>query len=309
VETRFDEDRADRAQEFFEKLLVHTKSRWARRPFILAPFQRDDIIRPLFGTVTFDQDLEEWVRLYNLAWLEVARKNGKSELMAGIALLLTGADDEEGAEVYGVAKDTDQAGLVFNVAKRMLELSGLGGPPRSGLPFIIYAANRRIVYPATESFYRVIPADALGNLGQDPHGILFDEIIAQPDGGLWDALKTGFGSRGEPLMVAATTAGDDPTSFAQTEHDFSERVAADPAIAPRRFVYIRNVPKGADPRDESKWELGNPAIEGGFLRKQVLRDECHEAFGPKGNARAQRSFMQFRMNQWQEVSVDAPITL
>src|SRR4029077_8692157 len=152
---RFDPARAKRAVDFFEQLLVHTKGRWARQPFALEDFQRDEIIRPLFGAMMFAPDDEEWVRLYNLAWLELARKNGKSELMAGIGLYLLGADDEEGAEVYSVAKDTDQAGLVFDVAKRMLELSGLGGPPRAGKPFVIYPTNKRIVYPKLGAFYRV----------------------------------------------------------------------------------------------------------------------------------------------------------
>lgn len=314
MEIRFDAERADRAVDFFEQLLVHTKGIYARRPFILGSFQREEIIRPLFGTVTLDPELDDWVRLFNVAWLEMGRKNGKSEVMAGIALLMTGGDDEEGAEVYGVAKDKDQAILVFAVAKRMLELSGLGGLPRSGLPFTIYETAKRIVYSKTGSFYSVIAADALGNLGQDPHAILFDEIIAQPNGELWDALKTGMGSRRQPLLVAATTAGDDPTSFAQTEHDFCARILEDPSIAPRRFVFMRNVPKDVDPGDESQWPLGNPALKTpdnpeGFLRLQVLRDEYHEAFGPDGNVRARKAFRQFRLNQWQEESIDSPIPI
>lgn len=308
MKTRYNAEEAERTVAFFENLLVHTKGRWARHPFILEDFQKTDIIEPLFGMQMFDDESESWVRLYNLAWLEVARKNGKSELMAGIALKLTGADDEEGAEVYGVARDVDQAGLVFSVARRMLELANLGGPPKAGLPFVIYPTNKRIVYTKTGSFYRVIPADALGNLGQDPHGILFDEVISQPDGKLWDALKTGFGSRRQPMMVAATTAGDDPTSFAQSEHDFCKRVAKDPDLAPRRFVFIRGCELTADPGDEKAWADANPAL-GKFLRVQVLRDEYHEAFGPGGNLRQQRSFRQFRLNQWQEASLESPIPL
>jgi len=294
VKTKFDARRATHAVSFFERLLVHTKGVYARQPFKLAAFQKQ-IVRPLFGRMMRDPESEEWVRLYNLAWLEMARKNGKSELMAGLALLLTGADDEEGAEVYGVAKDTDQASLVFNVARRMLELGELGGPPRSGLPFTIYPTNRRIVYPKLGSFYRVIAADALGNLGQDPHGIVFDEIIAQPNGELWDALKTGFGARRQPLMVAATTAGDDPSSFAYDEHLFSERVLGEPSLDPRRFVYIRTVPKDLDWRDERYWRKANPAL-GDFLRPQVLRDELTSA---QNNPREERRFRQFRLNQWQ----------
>lgn len=288
---RFAPDLATHAVKFFEGLLVHTKGGWARKPFILAEFQHE-IIEPLFGQQVYDSDLKDWVRLYNLAWLELARKNGKSELMAGIALLLTGGDDEEGAEIYGVARDTDQASLVFNVARRMVELS-----PVLSQNFKLYPTNRRIVYPKTSSFYRVIASDALGNLGQDPHGILFDEVIAQPNAELWDALKTGFGSRRQPLMVAATTAGDDPGSFAKSEHDFSVRVAEDPKLDPRRFVYIRSTPRNADLADQETWKLANPAIEAGFLRPQVLRDEYQTAIS---NPREERRFRQFRLNQWQD---------
>jgi phage terminase large subunit-like protein len=292
---RFHAPAADHAQEFYEELLVHTKSPYARQPFLLAPFQREDMIRPLFGEQVWAEDLETWVRRYTLAWWEVARKNGKSELLAGAALYLTGADDEEGAEVYGVAKDTDQAALVFDVARRMLELADLGGPPRSGKPFTIYPTNKRIVYAKTGSFYRVIAADALGNLGQNPHGIIFDEVIAQPNAELWDALRTGYGTRAQPLMIAATTAGDDTTDFARQEHEFSLRVAADPTLDPRRFVYIRGVPNDADWTDESRWAEANPALDI-FLRRQVLRDELISA---QNNPREERRFRMFRLNQWQ----------
>lgn len=298
METRFSKPNADRACSFFEQLLVHTKGAYARQPFTLSGFQADEIIRPLFGEQAKDPDLGEWVRLYSMAWIELGRGNGKSEIMAGIALLLTGADDEEGAEVYGVARDRDQASLVFDVAKRMLELSGLGGGPRSGKPYTIYPTHKRIVYAKTGSFYRVLAADALGNLGQDPHGILFDEVISQPNGELWDALKTGF-KRRQPLMVAATTAGADPSSFAYDEHLFSARVAEDPDLDPRRLVVIRSVPKDADWRDESIWKLANPAL-GDFLRPQILRDELTVAMN---NPREERRFRQFRLNQWQSGSL------
>ena len=116
AELMFSPERADRAQRFFEGILKHTKGRFARQPFTLTDWQRDDIVRPLFGTVRYDEQLDDWVRAYRLAWIEVARKNGKSELLAGVGLLLLCADDEEGAEVYSAARDRDQARKVFDVA-------------------------------------------------------------------------------------------------------------------------------------------------------------------------------------------------
>ena len=103
LEVRCNLERAYHAASFFEELLVHTKGKYARQRFKLSPFQRQQIILPLFGHQMLDPDYDEWVRLYTMAWLEMGRGNGKSELLAGVALYLTGADDEEGAEVYGVA--------------------------------------------------------------------------------------------------------------------------------------------------------------------------------------------------------------
>ncbi len=285
----FSPERADRAQQFFERILRHTKGRYAGCLFGLTPWQRDEIIRPLFGTVAFDKQVNEWVRLYRLAWIELARKNGKSELMAGVGLLLLCADDEQGAEVYGAAKDREQAGHVFRVARRMVELS-----PVLTKRLRVVESTKTIIDPQTDSFYRVIAADGAGNLGQNPHGILFDEVIAQPSRELWDALKTGMGARTQPLMVAATTAGNDPAGFAASEHAYCARVAADPRVDPSRFVYLRNTPADADPWDEKGWSFANPAL-GDFLSIQTLRDEAREA---QANPAVENTFRQFRLNQW-----------
>ena len=291
---RFNEERAASTVNFFEKALVHTKGRWARKPFILTPWQADDIIRPLFGTERFDEQLGTWVRAYTLAWIELARKNGKSELAAGIALKLLCADGEEEAEVYGAAEDRDQAKIVYQVAKRMVELSPVLSRLESKGRLQVIDSQRRIVYKPTGSFYQVVAADGAGNLGSNPHGIIFDEVITQPNRELWDALKTGMGTRDQPMMVALTTAGNDPASMAAEEHLHSEAVAADPTLDPARFVYMRNTPTDSDWRDESTWAFSNPGL-GDFLRIQILRDEAIEA---ERNPRKQNAFRQFRLNQW-----------
>jgi phage terminase large subunit-like protein len=315
--------RAARVENFFERVLHHTKGRFARAPFLLHDWQADDIIRPIFGTVRFDGQLSEWVRLYNEAWLELGRGDGKSEVLAGIALYLLCGDGEEGAEVYGAAADKDQAALVFNVAKRMVELS-----PILSHRLVVVDSRKRITDPKTSSVYQVIAADAAGNLGQGPHGIVFDEIIAQPSRDLFDALRTGLGKRDEPLLICATTAGNDPESFAAGEHDAAVAVFEDPAKQPNRYVYIRNtpmrvdLPKGwappaegpaevdgwvvipatadedtveVDPWAEANWHYANPAIASGFLSLAQLRSEAAAAVA---DPMKENPFRQFRLNQW-----------
>jgi phage terminase large subunit-like protein len=298
---RFDPARADRVQNWFERGLCHTKGRFARAPFVLADWQRDDIIRPLFGTIRYDEQLEQWVRAYTLAWLEVARKNGKSELVAGCGLYLLIADGEQESEVYGAAKDRDQAAVVYQVAKRMVELSPVLQKLVDKKQLSVIDSKRRIVFEPTGSFYQVVASDAGGNLGTNPHGILFDEIITQPSRELWDELKTGMGTRDQPLMLAATTAGNDSGALAAEEHLHSEAVLRDPSVDPARFVFMRNMPPDADWRDEKNWTYPNPALDPGadgkqaFLRIQILRDEAKEA---ERNPRKQNAWRQYRANQW-----------
>jgi len=115
--------RSAHVQAFFSEILMHTKGRWARHPFHLERWQVDDIIEPLMATVVWSAEFGRYVRRYRLAWIEVARKNGKSEILAGLGLYLLIADNEEGAEIYGCAADKDQARKVYDVAVRMVQLS------------------------------------------------------------------------------------------------------------------------------------------------------------------------------------------
>lgn len=283
--------RAARVCGFFDHVLVHTKGRFARKPFVLTDWQRYDIVGPLMGTVGWSDTYQRYVRRYRMGWIELGRKNGKSELLAGLALYLLAFDGEEGAEVYGAAKDRDQARIIWDVASRMVLLSPkLAG--REGLR--IRTHERRIVDYRTGSFYSILARDAMGNLGLDPFAVLFDEVIAQPDGSLWDALRTAQGSRVEPLMLAATTAGNDPTSFAASEHSQCMKVQDEPEREPHRFTYIRNLPIEADAFDEANWYLPNPAL-GDFLSIQSLRDEATEA---RNDPLKENAFRQYRLNQW-----------
>lgn len=285
--------RADHAQAFCEEICVHTKDKWAGRPFVLADWQRDQIVRPLFGQVVWSAEHQRYVRRYRIAWIEVARKAGKSTLLAFIALYLLIGDGTFGSEIYGCAGDRDQARKVWDTAEKMVALS-----PLLSRRLRTYRQAKRIVDEKTGSYYEVVAADAKGNLGHNPHGVIFDEVLTQPDGALWDAMRTAMGTRVEPLMVAATTAGNQDSSFAKAEHDECVRIAEDPDRAPHRFVYLRNTPADADPWDEANWPHANPGL-GDFLSLQALRDEALEA---KNEPAKENTFRQYRLNQWVQQS-------
>lgn len=288
----FCEPRARHAVAFFEELLLHTKGQYYRKPFILTKWQREEIIAPLFGSAVWSEEFG-YKRRYEIAWIEVARKAGKSELLAGIMLYLLIADGEQSAELYGVAKNRDQASLVFDVAAQMVLLN-----PILSRRLRVVASKKRIIDTRTNSFYRVIAADAGGALGSNPSGVGADEILAWHNGEMWHALRTGMGSgaRRQPLMVAATTAGNDSEGFAGEMHRMMERVVSDPDSEDNRhiFVFMRNTPKNVDPFDEKNWYHANPGL-GDFLSLEGLRKQAAEA---RRSPVLLNAFLQFRLNQW-----------
>lgn len=280
--------RADHAMAFFTELLVHTKGVWARRAFIPAPWEEAEVIRPLFGRVVWSDTWGQYVRRYRELYLSTGRKNGKTELLGGLILYLLAADGEEAAELYGLALDKDQAALAYNAAARMVALS-----PVLAARLAVTAGARRIYDETTASFFTVLAGDALGALGTGPHAAYIDELLSQPDRELYDALRTGFGTRAQPLMILVTTADNNPNGFAAAERAWSERVLVDPSLDPGRLVVIHAAPADADWTDPATWAMANPAL-GDYLDPRILADECTKAVA---NPAAERAFRQFRLNQ------------
>lgn len=305
----FSAKRAKRAINFIERMTVHTKSTWARKPFILEDWQKgsatqndagkwelEGIIAPLFGAVKYSEFWGKWVRQYNTAWIEMGRKQGKSELIAALALYLLIYDGEWSAEIIGAASDKNQASAVFNVARDMINLSPSLSKMKEKGDLEIIDSRKRILYRPTMSTYQVVSADAMSNLGANPYAVLIDEVLAQPNRDLWDSLAQGFGTRPNQLIIGITTAGPDRESFAYTEHQHTIRAALDPEVDPARFGFVAFVDEEADYEDETLWPQANPAL-GTFFNIEQLRDELKTA-KEKGDFAALANFRIFRLNQW-----------
>lgn len=287
-EVWYDEAAADHVVEFFSRFLVHTTGRWRGIPFRLEPWQEHDIIRPLFGTKTRNED-GEVVRLYRTAWLEFPSGNGKSELLAGILLYLLIADGEAQPHNFGAAVDREQAGLVFGVAAEMVKLSKR---LRKRLKTIL--STKRIINPADGGFYVAIPGDPDGADGFVPHGIGFDEVHRQRTRELYDTLAKGLTKRRQPMMVMISTAGVDEESIGWELHEYARQVAEGSLDDPTWFVRIYAAPDGADWRDESVWRACNPAI-GTFKSIEGMRAEARKA---ERSPAALASFCRFQLNWW-----------
>lgn len=278
----FDAEAADRACEFFVRFLRHTKGEWAGQPYELLPWQRDQVIRPLFGWKRADG-----TRKFRTAYIEIPKKNGKSTLGAGIALYLLYADREPGAEVYSAAGDRDQAAIVFETAKTMVELSK---PLRRRAA--IY--RRSIVVRQTRSSYHVLSADVPTKHGLNPHGIIFDELHVQPTRDLWDTLTQGVAARRQPLTVALTTAGYDRESICYELHDYARKVLAGVVEDPSFFAFIAAADEQDDWQDPAIWARVNPSF-GVTVRAEFFETQVRQA---QQMPAKQNTFRRLHLNQW-----------
>src|SRR5579885_206210 len=274
------------AADWIERNLVHTKGEWAGRPLELEGWQRSEIVEPLFGTLRPDG-----LRQYRTALIGIPRKAGKSTLGAGIALRLLFADHEPGAEVYSAAADREQARIVFEIARTMVESNRTASKKAR-----IY--RNSIVVPSTGSSYKVLSADAFTKHGLNPHGVIFDELHAQPDRELWDVLTTGQGARRQPLTVAITTAGYDRSSICYELFEYGQKVNSGQVDDPTFFFRWWGADEADDWRDESTWERAQPNLDVSVSR-EFLRAEARQAAQLPAR---QNTFRRLYLNQWTQAN-------
>ena len=268
--------------KFFSKLR-HTKGEWAGKPFALEPWQ-EAIVEKVFGTLKADG-----TRQYRTVYIEVPRKNGKSTLCAGLGAYLLYSDEEPGAEVYSAAADRDQAAIVFEQAKAMVE-------GNEELAEFSEVYRRSIVVPSKGRVWKVLSADAPTKHGLNAHGIIFDELHAQPNRDLWDVLTTSTGARRQPLVVAITTAGYDRHSICYQIHDYALKVR-DGIITDDTFLPVIFAAGAEDDwTAEETWRKANPGL-GTTVKLEYLRQECDRA---KEMPAAQNTFRRLHLNQWTE---------
>lgn len=279
----FDERAAEAAVRFFERVLRHTKGEWAGMPFALQEWQREEIVRPLFGW----KRRRDGRRRYKYAYLGWPRKNGKSTIASGLALYLLMADGEGGAEVYSAAADRAQASIVFDQAKAFVTESPLL-QKAGAVPY------KREIHAPNHSKYLVLSADAFTKHGLNPHGVVFDELHAQPNRELYDVLRTGMGARRQPLFVMITTAGYDMQSICYEQYEYARQVRDGTVIDPEYFVHITEAEREDDWTDPSVWRKANPSL-GVTVQEEFLRGESLRALASPAY---QNTFRQLYLNQW-----------
>ena len=279
----YDKERADYAVSFIE-CLCHTKGTWAGKSFELIDWQ-EQIIRDIFGTIK-----SNGYRQFNTAYIEIPKKNGKSELAAAVALLLCCGDGEERAEVYGCAADRQQASIVFEVAADMVRMC-----PALDKRVKILASQKRIVYIPTNSFYQVLSAEAYSKHGFNIHGVVFDELHTQPNRKLFDVMTKGSGdARMQPLYFLITTAGTDTNSICYETHQKAKDIIEGRKIDPTFYPVIYGADESEDWTDPAVWKKSNPSL-GETIGMDKVQAACDSA---RQNPGEENSFRQLRLNQW-----------
>ncbi|MFW5943162.1 MAG: terminase large subunit [bacterium] len=248
---RFDEKAAKLAIAFFA-VLHHWKGEWAGQPIVLQPWQQF-IVWSLFGWKRADG-----LRRFRTAYVEVARKNGKTTLAAGLGLYLMIADGEPGAEVYSAATKKDQAKISHRDATEMVKSS-------PHLRRRIGIVRDNLHSEENKSKFEPLGRDADSTDGLNPHGVIADELHAWKDGSMWGVLETATGARRQPMMIAITTAGFDPDCYCMEQHNYVEQVLEGTVEDDTYFGIIYTLDKEDQEIDE-----GAPAAEQRYWEKEEL---------------------------------------
>ena len=277
----FDEEAADRAVNFIEQFCTHVKGELAGKAFILEQWQKDDIVRPLFGW----KSKETGYRKYRTCYVEIPRKNGKSNLAAALALYLLFADGEPGAEIISAAGDRGQANIVYHIAQEMIKNN-------KHLRSKAKVLRNTIEYKS--SWYKSISAEAYTKHGLNCHGIIFDELHTQPNRELWDVLTTSVGARRQPLIISLTTAGHDRASICYEMHEYSEGVLNGSIEDDSFLPVLYKAETDMDWTDPKTWKKANPGY-GSICNEAYFMDAVKKA---KANPSMINSFLRLHLNIW-----------
>ena len=286
--SHYDADAADYAVMFIESL-CHTKGTWAKKKFELIDWQ-EQIIRDVFGTLK-----SNGYRQFNTAYIEIPKKNGKSELAAAVALLLLCGDGEERAEIYGCAADRNQAKIVFDVAVDMVRFC-----PSLEKRVKISASQKTIEYLPTNSKYQVLSADVANKHGFNTHGVIFDELHTQPNRKLYDVMTQGSGdARMQPLYFLITTAGNNTESICYEVHQKALDIIEGRKHDTTFYPVIYGAGMEEDWTDPKVWKKANPSL-GETIGIDKVKAACESA---KQNPGEENAFRQLRLNQWVKQSI------
>jgi len=286
----FDGERVDRVLKAFGSLR-HTKGKWAGQPLKPDPWQVAYILAPVFGWVRWDDDAGKLVRIIRELYVDIPRKNGKSTTLGGIAIYMTAADGEPGAEVVAGATTTDQAQFVFAPVKALVE----SAPALKGN---LKAYARKIVHAKSASYFQVISSAADAQHGANLHCAVIDELHVHKTPDLVETLETGTGSRDQPLIATITTADDGkPMTIYARKRKRIEQLALRLLVDETTYGVVWACDEKDDPFAEATWRKANPGFGISPTRAYLAKEASKAKDSPADLAKFQRLHLGLRTKQ------------
>lgn len=282
----YDERTASAAVSFFHNHLVFTEGEWAGRPFILEPWEEHDIIRPLFGWKRKDG-----TRRYRRCFVWIARKNGKTELAAGIALLILLGDAEMGGQVFSIASEKDQAAIVFSKASNMVVRSPALAAKLDCLKAAIYCSE-------LNASFRPLSGKPQGKHGLNMSGLVGDEIHEWTTGDLYTFVHDSAAARRQPLEFLISTAGQKGTHGEEVFKECQAILAGD-VEDPETLVVIYAPHEDDDWTKEATWRKANPNFGKSVKVEPFMADFKRARQLP----RLENDFKRYRLNIWTDQAV------
>ncbi len=275
----FDKKAAMRAINFIEKL-KHTKGEWAGQRFRLEPWQQF-VLWNIFGWKNADG-----TRRFRYAYIEIARKNGKTALSAGVGLYMLFADGESRPEVYSAATVKDQAKICFSDAVAIVKATDLKN--------YLTPYRNSIVYESKGGTFKPLSSDYGTHDGLNPSCGIIDEFHAHKDSGMFDVIKSAFGARRQPLMFIITTAGFNKSGACYAYRENVIKVLRGVNEDDSLFGIIYTLDSKEEWDNPKMWIKSNPNL-GVSLSADYLADQVKDA---KNRPEAVRNVMTKNVNLW-----------
>lgn len=244
----FDQERAERPIQFIERFCKHSKGEWAGKSLKLELFQKA-FISALFGFV----DKKTGYRKYRETLLYVARKNGKSVLLSGLALYMLIADKEAGAEIYSVASKKDQAKIIYEETFNMIRQS----------PDLIQVVKKRksdLYFNLTFSKFQPLGKNSDTLDGLNSSLVIIDELHSIKDRNLYEVMKQSQSARRQPLLIMITTAGTIRECIFDDMYKYACGVCDGTIDDPHFLPIIYELDSKDEWLDPMKWEKANPGL-------------------------------------------------
>jgi phage terminase large subunit-like protein len=290
----FDEAAATKAIEFFA-LLRHYKGDLGREDAGRGAFVHLEAWQQFIVGSAFGWKREGGRRRFRRIYVEVAKKNGKTLMAAGLAILLAFFDGEPGAEVYSLATKEDQAKLSWNDGAQFIAKN-------EGLSRRVRKVGKRLVAETSASFWQPLGRDSdTGDQGINVHGAIIDELHVLADRDSIDNIETATAARSQPMVVKITTAGTRGATVWEEERADAIAVVDGRASDDTMLVLIYTLDEGDDPFDETVWPKANPNL-GVSVQVDTMREQADIARRSPGKLAA---FLRYRMNIPTSVSTRA----